>query len=106
MWTKITHTIFKFRLLFLSLIALITVYMGYRAQEIQWSFDFAKIVPATDPDMVYFENFKRSFGEDGNIFVIGVNDSSLYTPENFRKIRSVAPKGKRHKILQRPTNQY
>jgi len=96
MWTKITHTIFKFRLLFLSLIALITVYMGYRAQEIQWSFDFAKIVPATDPDMVYFENFKRSFGEDGNIFVIGVNDSSLYTPENFRKFNALSEEIKKH----------
>ena len=85
MWTRVTHIVFKFRLLFILLIAAITAYMGYRAQEVEWSFDFAKAVPAHHPDMIYFEGFKKQFGQDGNIMVIGLQDSSVFEIENFRK---------------------
>lgn len=59
--------------------------MGYRAQFVEWSFDLANIVPANDPEMVYFKEFKSSFGEDGNILAIGLKDSSVYGTDNFRK---------------------
>ena len=29
--------------------------------------------------------FKEVYGDDGNILAIGMNDSSLYTPENFTR---------------------
>jgi len=87
MWTALAHTVIKFRLPLIILIGLITIFMGYKAQDIQWSFDFAKIVPGTDPDMVYFEEFKEMFGEDGNIMAIALEDSALYQPENFRRYK-------------------
>jgi hypothetical protein len=61
--------------------------MATKIKDIQWSFDFAKIVPPKDQDMIYFEEFKQLFGEDGNIMAIGVDDSSLYQPDNFRKYK-------------------
>ena len=87
MWTKITHIVFRFRLYFIIAVAVITTFMGYRAQELEWSYDFAKIVPATEPEMIYFEGFKKQFGEDGNIFAIGIKDSTLYQSESFRRFR-------------------
>lgn len=59
--------------------------MGYQARFVQWSFDLANIVPSTDPEMVYFQNFKKTFGEDGNILAIGLKDSAIYDADNFRK---------------------
>lgn len=85
MWTKITHIVFKYRLYFILSVALITAFMGYKARDIEWSYDFGKAVPSTDPDMIYYKAFKERFGEDGNIFAIGVKDSSLYNPQNFRR---------------------
>lgn len=87
MWTKIAHIIIKYRLLLIIVIGLITVFMGYKAQNIEMAYDFAKVVPAHDPDMVYFQEFKEAFGEDGNIFVIGLQDSAIYTPQNFLRFK-------------------
>lgn len=58
--------------------------MGYHAQNVQWSYDLAKTVPDTDKDMKYFREFKKTFGEDGNILAFGVQDSSLYQLKNFQ----------------------
>ena len=59
--------------------------MGYQSQNIKWSYDLANIVPEKDPDMVYFKQFRNTFGEDGNIMAMGVQDSAIYQLEVFRK---------------------
>ena len=87
MWIKIAHFILKHRLALIILIGLITVFMGYKARNIEMTYDFAKVVPATDPEMIYFQEFKNMFGEDGNILVVGLQDSAIYTPENFLRFK-------------------
>lgn len=87
MWTRIAHIIIKYRLLLIIAIGLITLFMGYKAQEIEMTYDFAKVVPAHDPDMEYFQRFKEIYGEDGNILVVGLQDSTVYTPHNFLRFK-------------------
>lgn len=87
MWNFIAKFILKNRLFLIIVLALFTAFMGYKAQEIEMTYDFAKVVPTTDPEMIYFEKFKGLFGEDGNMVVLGVQDSSLYTPTNFRRFK-------------------
>ena len=85
MWFKLAHNILRFRVTLMVLLALVTVFMGYQSQNIKWSYDLANIVPEGDPDMVYFRQFRKTFGEDGNIMAIGVDDSAVYKLENFKK---------------------
>lgn len=85
MWSKLAHTILRFRVTLMILLALITVFMGYQSQNIKWSYDLANIVPESDPDMVYFRQFRETFGEDGNIMALGIQDSSVYQLEKFKK---------------------
>jgi len=59
--------------------------MGYKAQFVKFSLSLAEFVPPTDPEMVYFKDFKKTFGEDGNIMAIGVQDSSIYDSDRFRQ---------------------
>ena len=86
MWTKIAHFSLKNRLFVIISLSLITIFMGYEAQNLSMSYELAKTVPANDPDMVQFENFRRKFGEDGNFVAVGMLDSSVYTPEKFYKL--------------------
>lgn len=60
--------------------------MGYHARNAEMSFDFAKTVPADDPDMIEFQNFKVLFGEDGNLMALGMLDSSIYERNNFSEL--------------------
>ena len=56
-----------------------TIFMGYVGKDIEMSYNFAKVVPPDDEDMIYFQEFKNTFGEDGSLVVIGIDDSSVYT---------------------------
>ncbi|MEJ7662457.1 MAG: hypothetical protein WKG07_24265 [Hymenobacter sp.] len=41
----------------------------------EMTYDFAQVVSPQDPEMVYFQQFKQTFGEDGNVLVLGLQDS-------------------------------
>jgi predicted RND superfamily exporter protein len=86
MWTKLAHIVLKFRLSLIIILGIVTVIMAYQARDLEMSYEFAQTVPANDPDMKQFMDFKSQFGEDGNILAIGMQDSSLYTPENFYRL--------------------
>lgn len=83
MWEKTADTVLKYRFVFIALLLLVTALMGYQASKVEMSYDFVKVVPKDDPEMIFFKDFLQTFGEDGNLFVIGVKDSALYRYENF-----------------------
>jgi predicted RND superfamily exporter protein len=89
MWAKITDGIIRYRLWLMGIIVLITAVMGYFASKVEMSYDLSRSVPANDPDMVFFINFKKQFGEDGNVVAVGVKDSALYQLENFKRFREL-----------------
>jgi uncharacterized protein len=64
-------------------IGLITAFMGYKAFDIRLSYDFAKILPESDPDYIAYDNFKKTFGEDGSVMVIGVEDKNFFQLQKF-----------------------
>ncbi|MEM1408198.1 MAG: MMPL family transporter [Bacteroidota bacterium] len=64
--------------------------MGYHARNVEMSYNLSSTVPSDDPDMVEFMDFKRLFGEDGNLMAIGLKDSSVYTAEKFSFLREMS----------------
>ncbi len=87
MWRFLSHIILTYRRFLIAGLAIVTIYMAQKAQEVEWSFDLAKTVPTTDPEMIFFEKFKEEFGEDGNILAIGLKDSSIYEVLNFTRFK-------------------
>ena len=90
MWTRLAHFIIKYRLLLVSLLILVTAFLGYKGKDAKMSYSFAKLVPADDPAMIFFEDFKELFGEDGNVVAIGVKDSAIYQPKIFKEYRKLS----------------
>lgn len=66
--------------------------MGYYASKVEMSYDFARTVPLNDPEMVFLNQFKEQFGEDGNVVAIGLRDSAIYKTGNFDKFRQLSDK--------------
>lgn len=92
MWEKIADIVLKYRLAFIVLLLTITAFMGYQARKVEMSYDFVKVVPQDDPEMLFFKDFLQTFGEDGNLFIIGLKDSALYRYDNFRRFQALATK--------------
>lgn len=90
MWSNLAHIILRFRVTLMIVLAIITAFMGYQSKNIQWSYDLASIVPDSDADMQYFQQFKQTFGEDGNALAIGLLDSAVYELDNFKKFHDLA----------------
>ncbi len=90
MWTKLAHNVIKYRLFLIIFLALVTIFMGYRAKNIQMDYDLAQMVPDTDEDFIALKQFKELFGDDGNILAIGIKDSSIYEPQNFARLNYLA----------------
>lgn len=83
MWKFLANKVLRNRLAFLIALAVITVFMGYKASQIKLSYNFASLLPATDSSFIQYERFKQLFGEDGSVMVIGLADSSIFRIEKF-----------------------
>ena len=64
---------------------MITVFMGYQATKVEMSYDLNRTVPPEDPEMLFLNETKEEFGEDGNIIGVGLKDSSVYGLRNFEE---------------------
>ncbi len=83
MWKFLANKVLRNRPAFLFGLVLLTVFMGYMATNIKLSYHFASLLPATDSSFVQYERFKKLFGEDGSVMVIGLADSSIFRIEKF-----------------------
>ncbi|WP_439880854.1 efflux RND transporter permease subunit [Pontibacter sp. MBLB2868] len=90
MWNKIAIFIIKNRLRLIILLTLLTAFMAYQAKDAEMSYDFANVVSQDDVDMQYFQRFKSTFGEDGNILVVGMQDNKVYKLQNFRELKTLS----------------
>lgn len=67
----------------LAVFGLLTLFFGYMASRVQMSYDFARVLPVDDPYSVEYEKFKATFGEDGTVMVIGIDDPDFFTLKKF-----------------------
>ncbi len=83
MFPAISRIILRNRPALLVIIGVLTVFFGWRAFKIELSYDFARILPVTDSNYIEYQNFKATFGEDGSVMVIGVEDKNFFQLEKF-----------------------
>ena len=57
--------------------------MAYKAMNVQLSYELARMLPFTNKTSLEYENFKQMFGEDGNVFVAGIQNDKMYELNNF-----------------------
>ena len=60
------------------------IYKFFRKSKARRSYEFAKILPDNDTTFIEYQNFKKQFGEDGNVMVMGFADKNLFELEKFK----------------------
>lgn len=83
MWQKLAQFVLKFRWLLSAIIVLITIFMAYNATKIEMVYDFPKIVPEDHPEHIAYDKFKAQYGEDGNLFAMGIETDKLFELDFF-----------------------
>jgi predicted RND superfamily exporter protein len=57
--------------------------MAIEASKVKLSYDFARAIPTNHPKYQQYLDFKKTFGEDGNLLTIGFQSDSFFTLKNF-----------------------
>jgi uncharacterized protein len=83
MWRSLGKFILKNRIPLLIIVIAATVFMGYHAKQVQLSYEFAKAIPVDNPKYKIYQEFKKQFGEDGNLLVVGIQTAQFFTQDIF-----------------------
>ncbi|MBS1655389.1 MAG: MMPL family transporter, partial [Bacteroidetes bacterium] len=83
MWKRLGQFILKYRFILLALLVAASVLMGYWASKVELSYEFAKAIPTDNPKYKAYLEFKKKFGEDGNLLVIGVQANNFFSEKFF-----------------------
>ncbi len=82
-WTRVSRIIIKGRIVILLLIALATYFLAIQTKNLRFSYTEPNLLPKDHIVNVEYNQFFQLFGEEGNAMILGVNDSTIFTPEKF-----------------------
>ena len=86
MWQKFGTYVIRNRFGLLVVLAIVSIVFIFFATKVQMTYDFAKIIPETDPDFIEYTKFKEAYGEDGNILAVGVQSDKLFEKDFFNEL--------------------
>lgn len=89
MWIRVSRIILRNKILLLAILALITIFFGYHARKVEMSYEYASLLPKKDQAYTDYQEFVKIFGEEGNLIIIGVQDSTFFQFEKFQKWRQL-----------------
>lgn len=90
MWELLARWVLRWKYLLLAILALLTAFFAYHASQVKLSYEFAKAIPLDNPKYIAYQSFKRTFGEDGNLMVIGLQSESLFQKDLFNEYATLA----------------
>ncbi len=82
-WTKVAGIILRNRYLVLLGIAIITGLLASQMQYMKFSYTEANLLPENHEANLEYKKFLEVFGEEGNLVILGVKDSTVFTPQKF-----------------------
>lgn len=83
MWNFLGDRILRYGYVLLALLLGITAYLGWQASQVKLSYEFSRAIPTDHPKYVAYQEFKKKFGEDGNLLVIGIQTDKFFTQPVF-----------------------
>jgi uncharacterized protein len=84
-WNTIAKFILNNKIGLLIAIGLFATTMGFYASKVNISYELPKILPKSDPNYQLYETFKKRFGEDGNVLVLGIETDKMYELSFMKK---------------------
>jgi len=88
-WTKVAGIILRNRYLVLIGIAIITALLASQMKYMKFSYTEANLLPENHEANLEYNKFLEIFGEEGNLVILGIKDSTVFTPAKFNAWNSL-----------------
>ncbi|MAO08712.1 MAG: transporter [Alteromonas sp.] len=82
-WSAVARFILRNRALIILSILAATVFLALQWKHMRFTYTEANLLPDDHPYNEEYQQFLNTFGEEGNLIIIGVKDSSLFQPATF-----------------------
>lgn len=99
-WESIARIILRNRIFILSIVLLFTVFMAMQWKNMRFSHTEANLLPDNHEVNQEYKAFLDKFGDEGNLIIIGVKDSSFFTPKAFLAWTKMVAKLKKAKEVE------
>lgn len=83
MWRNTGKFILRYRVILLIILAVATIIFGYWGSKVTLGYEFTKAIPTNHPVNKVYKDFKKKYGEDGNLLVIGIQASNFFDEKIF-----------------------
>lgn len=85
MWQWLGKSILRYRIQLILVTIALTAVLGYQGSKVQLSYDFSRAIPTDHPKYLAYLDFKKTFGEDGNLLTVGFITDSYFSIEHFNE---------------------
>ena len=82
-WDIIARLILRNKIVILLGIVCFTIYLSFQWENMRFTYTEANLLPDDHEVNITYDNFLKIFGEEGNLIVLGVKDSTLFTVEKL-----------------------
>tara|TARA_X000001036_G_scaffold76226_3_gene67737 strand:- start:1298 stop:3667 length:2370 start_codon:yes stop_codon:yes gene_type:complete len=82
-WELIARSILRNRILILTIVVSITFFWANQWKNIRFTFSEANLLPDNHIDNIKYHDFIERFGDEGNVLLIAVKDSSIFNEKKF-----------------------
>jgi uncharacterized protein len=89
MWRTLGESILRYRYSLLAILLVVTGFMAWQASQVKLSYEFSRAIPTDNPKYKVYQQFRRQFGEDGNMLVIGVQTDKFFQQDFFNDYRAL-----------------
>ncbi|TYA52457.1 efflux RND transporter permease subunit [Formosa maritima] len=82
-WDVVARVILRNKIAILLVVVVATIFFSTQWKNMRFTYTEANLLPDDHEVNVVYNDFLKVFGEEGNLVVLGIKDSSLFTVENL-----------------------
>jgi len=91
-WSAVARFILRNRIFLLFVIAVITVALALQWKNMRFTNEEANLLPDEHEINIEYNKFLSQFGDEGNLIILGIKDSTLFTPSKFKAWNNLTTK--------------
>jgi len=83
MWTSLARIILRYGYIWLIILLAATIFLGWQASKVKLSYEFSRAIPTNNIKYKEYQDFRKKFGDDGNLLVIGIQAKNFFDQNIF-----------------------
>ncbi|HEY5688639.1 MAG TPA: efflux RND transporter permease subunit [Yeosuana sp.] len=99
-WDIIARLILRNKIAILVSIIIITIFFSLQWKNMRFTYTEANLLPDDHEVNMTYKNFLKIFGEEGNLIVLGVKDSSLFTVKKLNAWNNLSDSFKKYEEVE------